>query len=249
MNFLDGGLRPDLLGGTKNRLVAELSLVGVVLLLTGALSITPPTDEQRGVAIRPIPDAFGAVAPNMGMEIGPGRTGVNRITLRTTDALAALDLELTLDRIDDGSSTRIPLTLRGLEGMGEMEGMDHPGMAVRNDDATVDWYADAVVLPPGSRWDTSVHVLSSAGVELSRQRFAFTLDDEGIDEGRLASLLNPGSVVALLLALSGALGLGLGLGGQTLPRCEPQASRLALLGGGAVALTLGVVLGLATVVG
>jgi len=249
VNFIDGGRRQAWLGGTKNRLVAELSLAGVVLLLTGALSITPPTDEHRGVAISPIADAFGVVAPGMGMEIAPGRPGVNRITIRATDALAALELELTLDRIDDGSSTRIPLTLRGLEGMAEMEGMDHMSMAVRNDDGTVAWYADAVALPAGSRWDTSVHVLSIAGVELSRQRFAFSLGIDGIDEGRQVSILNPGSVVALLLALAGAFGLGLGLGGQRLPRCDPGTSRLALLVGGSVAVALGVVLGVAALVG
>ena len=60
VNFLEGGRRPDRLGGTQNRLVAELSLAGGVLLLTGALSITPPTDEQRGIVIRPIPTMCSA---------------------------------------------------------------------------------------------------------------------------------------------------------------------------------------------
>lgn len=250
-NFLDGGRRPGWLGGTRDRLTAEASFIGVVLLLTGALAITPPTDEQRGVAIRPIPDAFGAVAPDMGMEIGPGRPGVNRITIRTTDALAALRLDLTLDRIDDGSSTRVPLTLRGLEGMPAegMEGMDHSGMATRNDDGTVDWYADATVLPAGSRWDTTVHVLSRDGVELTRQRFAFTLDDEGIDDGRLANVLNPGTIVAMLLVIGGALGLGLGFGGMRLPRSDPATSRIALLAGGAVALGLGALVGIVGLIG
>jgi hypothetical protein len=174
---------------------------------------------------------------------------VNRITVRSSVALAALELELTLDRIDEGSSTRIPLTLRGLEGMANMEGMDHSGMAERNADGTVDWYADAIVLPAGSRWDTSVHVLSTSGTELSRQRFAFALDDAGIADGRLTSPLNPATVIALLLGVGGALGLGLGLGGQPLPRCEPQASRLALLGGGSVALVLGVLIAVTALVG
>lgn len=249
LNFLDGGRRPAWLGGTQRRLSVELSLAAVVLALTGALSITPPTEEQRGVAIRPIPDAFGAVAPNMTMEIGPGRPGINRVTVRTTDALAALELDLTLDRIDDGSSTRVPLTLRGVEGMGRMEGMDHSGLADRNEDGTVDWYADAIVLPAGSRWDTTVHVLSTGGDELARQRFAFTLDDEGIDEGRLASLLNPGSLIALILAVGGTLGIGLGLGGQPLPRCDARTSRLALLAGGGVSLALGAILGVTTLLG
>lgn len=250
-NFIDGGRRPGWLGGTRDRLVAEASFIGVVLLLTGSLAITPPSDEQRGVAIRPIPDAFGEVAPGMSMEIGPGRPGVNRITIRTTDALAALRLELSLDRIDDGTSTRVPLVLRGLEGMQPdgMEGMDHSAMAERNRDGTVDWYADATVLPAGSRWDTTVHVLSSDGVELTRQRFAFTLDDDGIDEGRLASALNPGTTLAVILAVGGALAVGLGLGGLRLPRSEAATSRVALVVGGAVALALGTLLTITGLIG
>jgi hypothetical protein len=49
--------------------------------------------------------------------------------------------------------------------------------------------------------------------------------------------------------LSGALGIGLGLGGQRLPRCEARTSRIALLTGGSVALALGVTLGVFTLVG
>ena len=105
--------------------------------------------------------------------------------MRTSPELCGLaasgGLDLTLDRLETGESTRIPLTLSGLEGMGGMEGMDHGGMVERNDDGTIDWYADAIVLPADSSWEAGVHVLaSSTGNELARQRFSFALDADGI---------------------------------------------------------------------
>jgi hypothetical protein len=118
------------------------------------------------------------------------------------------------------------------------------------EDGTIDWTADAIVLPAGSQWDTSVRILSAAGgTEISRQRFAFSVSDDGIDDGRLTSIANPASVVAGLLILGGALGLGLGLGGATLPRCEAAASRIALLAGGGIAVMLGVAIGASQLVG
>jgi len=45
------------------------------------------------------------------------------------------------------------------------------------------------------------------------------------------------------------LGVGLGLGGVPLPRCEPAASRLALLGGGAIGVVLGGIIGAWRLVG
>jgi hypothetical protein len=124
--------------------------------------------------------------------------------------------------------------------------MDHGG---GTDDGTVAWAADAVVLPAASQWDTSVRVVSNTGAELSRQRFAFRLDDDGIADGALAPLLTPAIGVAALLLIGGGMGLGLGLGGMTLPRCEPLASRLALVGSGAAAVVLGGVIGVGQVLG
>ena len=246
VNYVDGGRGRAWLGGLLTRLRAELAAVGVVLLLTAILANTPPVDQARGVAIEPIPDVFGSVQPDMGMEIGPGRPGVNRVIVTTTDAMAsAAGLVLVVDRVDGSGSSRIPLTLAGLEGMEGMEGMDHAGMTDRNPDGTVDWYADAIVLPAESSWDTSVLVLADSGAELARQRFAFSLDAEGVDEGRLDPLASVGTVIALLLVVIGALGLGLGLGSMALPRCDPSASRVALLGGGTVAVLLGAVIGAA----
>jgi hypothetical protein len=134
-----------------------------------------------------------------------------------------------------------------------MTGMDHTegglGMSHETEDGTIDWIADALVLPPASAWDTGVRILGTDGAELSRQRFAFTLDDEGIAEGRVRSLLDPTLGVAALLLLGGALGLGLGLGGFRLPRCEAVASRLALIAGGSVAAALGALIGATKLIG
>ena len=250
LNFLDGGRMMGWLDGFRSRVTIEVMLATTVLVLTAALATTPPVEEPAGVAIEPIPDAFGNVAPGMGMELIPGRPGLNRVVVSTTDALAASStLELALDRLDDGSTTRVPLVLVG---SGGMAGMDHEGMSgmVEGDEGSVDWIADAVVLPAASQWDTSVRILSAdGGSEISRQRFAFTLSADAIDEGRVTSLINPATLVAASLLLAGALGLGLGLGGMSLPRCERLASRVALVGGGLTAVVLGGMIGASRLLG
>jgi copper transport protein len=239
LNYLDGGRMLAWLDGFRTRLTVEAMAAIAVLVVTAALATTPPVEEVSGVAIQPIPDAFGEVTPGMSMEVVPGRPGVNRIVVTTTDAMAAAPaFELGLDRLDDGTTSRVPLTHPG------MTGVDHSGMSMESDDGFIDWFADAVVLPAGSRWDTSVRILGSDDTELSRQRFAFTLSDDGIDEGRVTTLLSPPVAIAVLLVLGGALGLGLGLGGMALPRCEALASRLALVGGGVTAVVLGLLIGI-----
>ncbi|MEP7081498.1 MAG: copper resistance protein CopC [Chloroflexota bacterium] len=250
LNFLDGGRMRGWLEGMRSRLTLEALLVTGVLLLTAALAITPPTEEADGVAIEPVPDAFGEVTPDIGLEILPGRPGVNRVVVLTSEALAAgsPNLELVLDRLDTGASTRVPLVIPG------MAGMDHgpggmPGMYFVNDDGLVEWVADAVVLPAGTDWDTSVLILSPDGTELTRQRFSFALDEGTIAEGRTGTLLDPAMGVAIVLFIGGALGLGLGLGGMPLPRCEPLASRVTLIAGGGVAALLGAAIGASRLIG
>jgi copper transport protein len=242
LNYLDGGRMMGWLDGFRSRVTIEVMLAATVLVLTAALAITPPAEEAAGVAIEPIPDAFGEVAPGMSMEVIPGRPGINRVVVTTIDAMAGSGaLELSLDNLEDGTTTRVPLELEG------MTGMDHTGggvgMSHETDDGTIDWIADALVLPPDSGWDTSVRILGVDGTELSRQRFAFALDDDGIEEGQVSSLLDPVLGIAALLLFGGALGLGLGLGGMPLPRCEAVASRVGLIGGGAVAAALGALIG------
>ncbi|MGZ8482074.1 MAG: copper resistance CopC/CopD family protein, partial [Candidatus Limnocylindria bacterium] len=178
LNFLDGGRMRDWVDGMRSRLALETIVVAAVLLVTAALAITPPRDDAQGVAIEPVPDAFGEVTPDIDLEILPGRPGVNRIVVLTSEALAtgSPTLELALDRLDTGRSTRAPLSVP------DMAGMDHgpegsvPGMYFLNDDGLVEWVADAIVLPAGSDWDTSVVILSREGTELTRQRFSFALD-------------------------------------------------------------------------
>lgn len=240
LNYLDGGRMLSRLAGFRPRLMFEVTAAAAVLVVTAVLATTPPTEDVNGVAIEPIPDAFGEVAPGMGMELAPGRPGLNRVVVTTSEAMGGVNLELSLDRLDDGSTTRVPLTHEAMVGM---EGMDHAAMDMGSSDGTIDWIADSLVLPAGSEWDTSVRILLTDGTEVSRQRFAFTITDTGIDEGRVSTLLEPPVGIALLLVLGGALGLGLGVGGMTLPRCEAAASRLALLGGGATAVVLGTLIG------
>ena len=248
LNYLDGGRMMGWLDGFRSRITVEVMLAATVLVLTAALAITPPVEEATGVAIKPIPDAFGELAPGMSMAVIPGRPGVNRIVVTTIDAMAgSAALELGLDDLRNGTTTRVPLEIEG------MSGMDHTGggigMSHETDDGTIDWIADALVLPAGSDWDTSVRILATDGAELSRQRFAFTLGDDGIEEGQVRSLLDPVLGVAALLLLGGALGLGLGLGGFRLPRCEAAASRLALTTGGGVAAVLGALIGAGKLIG
>ena len=250
LNYFDGGRMRRWLDGFPTRLKVEVMLGAAVLVMSAALATTPPVDEATGVAIEPLPDAFGEIAPGMGMEIIAGRPGVNRIVVNTSGAMVAVDrMELALERLDDGSTTRVPLVLEGMEGMGDMEGMDHASMVNPNPDGTIDWIADAIVLPADSHWDTSVRILTDDGTELQRQRFAFALDETGISEGAVEPLLTWGAAIALGLGIGGAVGLGLGLGGFTLPRTERLASRVALMGGGTVAVVLGVLIGLRQLVG
>ena len=249
LNYLDGGRLMGWLGGFRSRITAEVALASVVLALTASLAITPPVDQPTGVAIKPIPDAFGHVAPGMTMEVIPGRPGVNRIVVTTTDALATSSaLELGIDDLTAGTSTRVPLVLESMPGMSHGSGAT--GIEHATAGGTVDWAADSIVLPAGSRWDTSVRILTAAGgSEISRQRFAFALSADAIDEGRDFVIVNPATVVAALLALGGALGVGLGIGGATLPRCEATASRIGLLVGGGTAVMLGAAIGWTQLVG
>lgn len=245
LNFVDGGRLRSRLAGMPTRLSIEAGLAAVVLLLTASLATTPPVDEVAGVAIAPVPDAFGATTPGMTLTLSPGRPGVNRAVVTTTDAMAMISggLELALDRVDTGTTTRVPLALAP-GAMAGHEGMGEGGGEPRGSDSPVDWIADAVVLPGGSSWDASVLVVAVGGNELARQRFSFALSDAGVAEGAIRSVADPVTAVAAVLLIGGAVGLGLGLGGGRLPCCDPAASRLALRVGGLTAVTLGAGIGL-----
>jgi hypothetical protein len=233
------------LDGMRTRLSIEAGLAVVVLLLTASLATTPPVDEVGGVRIAPVPDAFGATTPGMTLTLSPGRPGVNRVVVTTTDALAMISggLELMLDRIDTGTTTRVTLTLAP-DAMAGHEGMGDPDAEPRGSDSPVDWSADAVVLPADSEWDASVLAVAVGGSELARQRFSFELSDGGVAEGAIRSFADPATAVAGALLIGGAVGIGIGLGGGRLPRTDPAASRLALRVGGLTAVALGAAIGL-----
>ena len=245
LNYLDGGRMRRWLDGFPTRLRIEAGLGVTVLAVTAVLATTAPVEDAAGVPIEPLPDAFGEIAPGMTMQVVPGRPGVNKIVVRTPEAMIAIDrMELALSDLDSGTATSVPLVLAGMEGMANMPGMLHATHVTPNPDGTVDWTADAVVLPAGSHWDTSVRILTNAGTELQRQRFVFALSDTGISEGQVDPIITWGLVIAAGLGVGGAVGIGLGLGGFTLPRTERIASRVALVGGGLVAVTLAVAIGL-----
>jgi putative copper export protein/methionine-rich copper-binding protein CopC len=250
LNYFDGGRMKLWLDGFPTRIKVEVLLGAAVLVMSAALATTPPVDDAAGVAIEPVPDAFGEVAPGMTMDVVPGRPGVNRIVVRTPEAMVAVDrMELGLEDLDTGNSTSVPLVLEGMAGGETVPGMEHTTHVTPNPDGTIDWTAGAIALPADSHWDASVRILTDEGAELQRQRFSFALDDAGISEGQVDPLLTWGVVIALALAVGGAIGLGLGLGGFILPRCENLASRMALIGGGTVAVGLALLIGLRQLAG
>ena len=241
LNYLDSGRGLRLVAGLRHRLTAEVSVAALVLLASGLLSTTPPLEGARGVPINPVPDAFGSVLPGMSLELSPGRPGVNRVTVMAVGALGTVPMELALEGLDGGSRTRITLRHVGGPSMPGMPGMEHGSGTDSGEDH---WVADAVVLPAGSSWNATVRILNEpSGAELSRQRYAFTMGDNGVAQGLLSGPLDMGLGFAAMLLVGGSAGLGLGIGGMRLPRCDATASRIALVTGGAVAVLLGLAVG------
>jgi methionine-rich copper-binding protein CopC len=259
LNYLDGGRLLGWLGGIRTRLISEAGLAVGVLLVTGLLSATPPLDASRGVAIAPVPDAFGRLLAGVSLELVPGRPGVNAVVVSAKGDLGNTALELALERLDGGGRTTIPLrhtdaaggTHDTTGGAHDAPASDLTHDAPASDLTQADRYvASAVVLPAGSAWDASVRVLVEAGGdELSRQRYTFSMGEAGVQDGQLLSLLDVGIGLAAVLVVGGALAIGLGYGGWRLPRCEPAASRIALGAGGVVALALGALIGLSRLAG
>ena len=191
LNFLYGDRLIPRLPRMRLRLVAEVSLGLAVLLATGLLSTTSPTDTARGVAIEPLPNAFGVLVPGMSLELLPGRPGVNQVAVTSEGAMGTANFALLLDRLDEGGQTRV--TLRHVSGGGSMPGM--PGMEHgASSEGPARFVADAVVLPASSDWDANVLLLSGPdGSELLRQRFSFELDDATVVRGQIASLVDGGA--------------------------------------------------------
>ena len=138
-----------------------------------------------------------------------------------TGAPAVAHVELQLQRLDaDGTST----------------------LTLRPDAAGAAYTAAGGLLPANSHWDASVVVHDASGTEVSRTRFAFALDGEGISQGRATPAVDPALIVALTLLIGSVLGLAFGLGGGSLPRADRAIGRVTLLGGSVVGLVLGVLI-------
>jgi putative copper export protein len=251
LNFLDGGRMLGWLNGMRVRVRIEAIVIAVVLALSALLAVTPPRDDVAGVPLEPVPDAFGRVTPGMTMEIAPGRPGINRAIVTTTDAIVTMSLSISLDRLDGTGSTRVPLTLASGDagGDGSVDHAQH-GTAGPPTDGTATWIADALLLPAGSQWNSAVRIAADeGGEELSRQRFAFVMGEQGVVEGAEPAGVDPGLLTGLALLVVGTLAIGAGIGGARLPRCEPTVSAQALMVGGVAGAVLGAGIGIERLLG
>ena len=215
-NYVSGGRATD--RRFRPRVVVESGLAIAVLVATGVLASGSPPAEEQPVQIAVAPSSVLAGATPPVLELAPGRPGPTRFVVVATIPTGA-SVELELQRLDASGDSRI-----------QLQGGLTPGT----------YEAGGGLLPAGSRWDASVVVHDQNGGELSRTRFSFALDSEGISEGRATAVVDPALAVAVMLLIGAALGLAFTLGGGSLPRVDPAASRIAVLGGSAAGTVLGV---------
>lgn len=239
LNYLDGGRGRATLGGLRRRVIAEAALAGLVVLL--AANLTSGSAPAGARAIEITPTIAGGDAAGARLAVQPGRPGPNR-AIAELDSPQAVTAELILRRLDaDTGSTRIALHPETASGQ---HGAHAPGAPDAAADVVVAsrFLADGVALPADSRWDATVVLTDAAGTELSRQRFRFSLGDRGIVDGAASPIIDPLWLVPVGLLGLGLLGLSYWLGGGTLPRTEPGASRVALIAGGTTSVALGLVM-------
>jgi len=207
-NHFSGGRPAD--RRFRPRVVIEAGLALAVVVATGVLASGSPPALERPIAIAALPSSVvPGVAPPV-LELAPGRPGPTRIVVQLPTAPEHVTVELLLQRLDRGGSSRLTLAPEA---------------------ATGTFAAGGALLPAGSRWDASVVVRGRDGSEQYRTRYAFALDAAGISEGRATPPLDPAIIIALVLLAGAALGVAFALGGGSLPRVDPAASRVALLGG------------------
>jgi methionine-rich copper-binding protein CopC/putative copper export protein len=212
LNYLSGGRERD--GGFRHRVLLESGLAVAVLVATAVLASGSPPGQARPVAIAPVAPAVATTAPPT-LELAPGRPGPTRFVVNFPAPQEHV-VELQLLRLDAVGESRIEL--RGV--------------------AEGSYEAAGGLLPSDSRWDASVVVRDHGGQELSRTRYAFALDEQGVSEGRATPPLDPAIVVAVLLFVGAAVGSAFVLGGGTLPRTDVATSRAAVLAGSAAGAVL-----------
>ena len=246
LNYFDGGRNLRWFGGLRTRLLAEAGLALGVLAATALLSTTAP-GATRGIALEPRPSATGEVLPFLALSIAPGRPGVNKLAVDLSGNIGDLPLDLVLSNAETGNETRISLA-GAHPGTVPIDHTAHTAPMTPSSGVTR-YVAGALVMEPDTHWDASVVIGNGADGELYRQRFTFALGDDGLADGAAGSLADGALIAGLLLLVGGLLALGLGLGGMVLPRAEAVASRVALLGGGAVAAVTGLAIGVGRLVG
>ena len=246
INYFDGGrnLRP--FGGFRPRVIAEASLALGVLAATALLSTTAP-GATRGIPLEPRPSATGEVLPFLALSIAPGRPGVNQLVVDLSGNIGDLPLDLVLSNTETGNETRISLA-GAHPGTVPVDHTAHTAPTTPSSGVTR-YVAGALAMQPETHWDASVVIGNGADGDLYRQRFTFALGENGLADGAAGSLADGALIAGLLLLVGGLLALGLGLGGWVLPRAEAAASRVALLGGGAVAAVTGLAIGVGRLVG
>ena len=216
VNLFSGGRDHD--RRFRLRVAVEAGLALAVLIATGVLASGSPTGQVKPIGLAPVVSNVDSTVVASTLELAPGRPGPTRFIATVAPQAVHVEVELQLQRLDAGGSSRIELR-----------------------SGAVPWTYEASggLLPAGSRWDASIIVRSDDGRELARTRFAFAMDATGVSEGRASPAVDVGIAVSLGLLAAAALGLAFGVGGGRLPRADRDASRVAVVAGSLVAGTLG----------
>ncbi len=220
VNYLRGARVVEGRRGFRARVLVEAGLAGAVIAASGVLASGVPPSGLLPVQVAPATTSAASVL-NADLALAPGRAGPNQFTVTGVDVPQGDGLVLTLQRLDqDIGTSRIPL--------------------VHAPDGS--WIATGVPLVSDSRWDATIALEAPDQSEVSRARFVFGVGLDGLTEGELAPIVDPGILLGALLLLGAILGVVFALAGGTLPRTDPRASRLALLLGSGTAVALGLAL-------
>ena len=217
LNYFSGGRGGD--RRFRPRIVIEAGFAIGVLVATGVLASGSPPAQEQPVAIAPVPSSVPAQTAPPTLELAPGRPGPTRFVVTLPAAPPpSTTVELQLQDLATADASSIPL---------------------RPDPVPNVFEASGGLIRADSQWDASVVLRRPDGTEVSRTRFSFAMDSEGVSVGRTTPPIDPAIVIGVILLVAAALGLSFALAGGALPRVEPAASRIATLGGSAIAIVLG----------
>jgi hypothetical protein len=227
-NYIDGGRNRRWLGGFRTRIFLEAGFAVAVVGLAANLTSGSPTAEGRPIEISQAVSSGAPGSLDAALGVQPGRPGPNRYLVRLSAAPApGSTVELELQRLDqDLGQARLPL---------------RPLTSTFGPTGQV-FVADGGQISDDSRWDATVIVSAADGTELARRRFAFGLEGGEIAQGRALPPLDPALFAGIALVGLGVAAVAFGLAGGRLPRAAAGASRLAMVGGGAIGGIVGAVI-------